>query len=298
MIVKFINFWRDKSYWDEKSIFFKIIRRSINKNISLLVDNNSKNPDIVISSIFIRENIDNYKNCVKIFYTGENPKKFLENNVFNYYNKFDLVLSYETTLPNNLKCKHIRLPNWMILSLFDKVVNLFDFEYDNITKIEFYKLLYKHYELKKNNKAILICRHDNGGIRNKIVKYVSKYIPVDCAGRWNNNVTMCKPGWIDKINYIKKYSYNICPENSIYPGYNTEKLFEALISGCIPIYWGDSIEDKYFNKEKIILTEEQLNKSLKNIEHYKNLKPFTDNFYELIINKKDEIIRTIGLLFK
>jgi hypothetical protein len=30
----------------------------------------------------------------------------------------------------------------------------------------------------------------------------------------------------------------LTPENSYYPGYITEKVFEARNAGCIPIWWG------------------------------------------------------------
>lgn len=34
------------------------------------------------------------------------------------------------------------------------------------------------------------------------------------------------------------YHYNICTENSVAPGYVTEKIFHAMAAGCIPIYKG------------------------------------------------------------
>jgi hypothetical protein len=38
---------------------------------------------------------------------------------------------------------------------------------------------------------------------------------------------------------LNRYQFAICFENTIFPGYLTEKLFDCLLSGCIPIYWGD-----------------------------------------------------------
>jgi hypothetical protein len=71
-----------------------------------------------------------------------------------------------------------------------------------------------------------------------------------------------------KINFIKKYKFNLAFENNwrgTYPshpnaiiengelldmnGYTTEKLLEPLISGVIPIYWGNkTIHTEYNSK--------------------------------------------------
>ena len=43
----------------------------------------------------------------------------------------------------------------------------------------------------------------------------------------------------DKIAYLKQFKFNLCPENSNNRGYVTEKIFEAIKAGCVPIYWGN-----------------------------------------------------------
>lgn len=47
------------------------------------------------------------------------------------------------------------------------------------------------------------------------------------------------PGIRAKRAVLARYRYAICFENTIFPGYLTEKLFDCLLAGCIPIYWGD-----------------------------------------------------------
>jgi hypothetical protein len=42
----------------------------------------------------------------------------------------------------------------------------------------------------------------------------------------------------DKISLLKKYRFNLCFENVRYPGYVTEKIFDAMIANTIPIYLG------------------------------------------------------------
>jgi hypothetical protein len=42
-----------------------------------------------------------------------------------------------------------------------------------------------------------------------------------------------------KRTLLSHYRFAICFENTVFPGYLTEKLFDCLLAGCIPIYWGD-----------------------------------------------------------
>ena len=37
---------------------------------------------------------------------------------------------------------------------------------------------------------------------------------------------------------LKNYKFTLCLENAIFPGYVTEKIFDALFAGSIPIYYG------------------------------------------------------------
>jgi hypothetical protein len=42
----------------------------------------------------------------------------------------------------------------------------------------------------------------------------------------------------DKNEVISKYRFNICFENVAYPGYITEKIFDAFLAKTIPVYYG------------------------------------------------------------
>jgi hypothetical protein len=60
-------------------------------------------------------------------------------------------------------------------------------------------------------------------------KYRKKIYPL--IGRSINTVD-------DKINLLKRYKFNLCFENVRYPGYITEKIFDAMIANTIPVYFG------------------------------------------------------------
>ena len=55
-----------------------------------------------------------------------------------------------------------------------------------------------------------------------------------------------KSGFFKK-DLIKNYKFSFCPENSIYPGYVTEKIPEVYASKSIPITWIDQIFRMIFN---------------------------------------------------
>jgi hypothetical protein len=50
-----------------------------------------------------------------------------------------------------------------------------------------------------------------------------------------------------KDDILQGYMFNLCPENSMFPGYYTEKVPEAFASGCIPITWADQNIAHEFN---------------------------------------------------
>lgn len=57
----------------------------------------------------------------------------------------------------------------------------------------------------------------------------------------NDDDLVCKYA-NDKNSYLRNFKFNLCPENSSNVGYVTEKIFDAIYSGCIPIYWGNGSE--------------------------------------------------------
>lgn len=75
--------------------------------------------------------------------------------------------------------------------------------------------------------------------RTRLVESLNTIATVDCAGRLLHNTDELKTRFNDnKAEYLKQYKFYICPENASVEGYVTEKVFHAIGSGCIPIYWG------------------------------------------------------------
>lgn len=82
-------------------------------------------------------------------------------------------------------------------------------------------------------------------MRRALFNELAGYRPVTSPGRFLNNASA--PGIHDpsvhwrhsKIPYQAGFRFTIAAENGAFPGYTSEKLYDALIAGTIPIYWGD-----------------------------------------------------------
>ena len=55
-----------------------------------------------------------------------------------------------------------------------------------------------------------------------------------------------------KFDILPEYKFCLCPENSIYDGYVTEKLIDAYSGGTVPIYSGDLSVDSDFNERAFL----------------------------------------------
>ena len=105
----------------------------------------------------------------------------------------------------------------------------------------------------------------------------------------------------DKINFIRKGLLNICPENSKFEGYYTEKVFHALEAGTIPIYWANDYPEKdMINENKYLfcdisdykILDKQFEKLLNNLEDYLKGPVFKESankvlkdYYEILTNE-------------
>lgn len=61
--------------------------------------------------------------------------------------------------------------------------------------------------------------------------------------------TPCYKGLVEKKHKtLQQYKFNICYENARdIQGYITEKIFDAMFAGCIPVYWGPANIDEHVN---------------------------------------------------
>jgi hypothetical protein len=286
--VDFRNFWK-LDYKNDVTLHFIKHYFGIN-NCSLQID--SKNPDIIFYSVnsfwkngrsYMSDDMQQPQK-IKVLFTKENLNSygycetFLPN-----LNKFDFVLGFE----DNPKKNQYKIPYYFVIGkLYDQ--NCIDYKIIEKNSVE---NLYQ-----KNKNICLISKNPHKLRLDLIHKFKDKQIIVDCPGKVGNNMpsiddipfnslTAREKHNDIKRNFLENYFFNICPENSWSTGYTTEKLYHAMISGCIPIYWGcDKLDDGFYNKEKILL----INKDLSNIDQ------IIDSTIDLLDNP-DQLLHHVGI---
>lgn len=176
---------------------------------------------------------------VKIFYTGENLKRPSKSSASDHLlsvKTLDLALGFEL-FEND---RYLRFPLWLQY--------MFDFKRlgsEEYIRTRCQELRYPN-EGERRVRCALVASHDNNefssgdiGVRTHIHQTLSGVVEIDCAGRFMHNDDSLKRDFDDnKVKYLSQYIFNICPENGNSYGYVTEKIFESISAGCIPIYWG------------------------------------------------------------
>ena len=168
-----------------------------------------------------------YENCVRIFYTGENQRHS------DY--RCDFAISFDHPTSSRM----FRMPLYLI------------YEYDH--KIWQNKQLRKMDDFDDKKFCSFVVKNPGCKYRNDYFNILSNIDRVDSAGPLFNNMDGWRPeSVVEKVKFMSKYKFNLCFENSSYPGYCTEKLFEALCAKTVPIYWGSPTAALDFNPAAFI----------------------------------------------
>ena len=93
--------------------------------------------------------------------------------------------------------------------------------------------------LKRGGTCALLSSHLREP-RGSLFKALEKVVPTQGFGAFfNSKIKNHHSSGFLKRDVLKDFSYNLCPENGLYPGYYTEKIPEAFYSSCLPITWAD-----------------------------------------------------------
>ena len=232
MKICFSDFW---SPFDPNNNFFIHLLKQSFENVEVV---NPEDADIMFFSVFGMENTL-YKNCKKIFFTGENQRPNFKN--------CDYSLTFDF---NDYEGKNFRLPLWYLYIDWFNVKT-----YDNPQWLIPESYLYGENEFTKKSKDKFCSTVFSAFYEKRInaINKLSNYKQVDVYGKYG---TQLEYGERNKLNIVSDYKFSICFENSIYPGYFTEKLLHAKITGTIPLYYSDLSFDNDFNPKCCINLEE------------------------------------------
>lgn len=94
--------------------------------------------------------------------------------------------------------------------------------------------------LKKPRQAAIFASHLREP-RATLVQAVQRLLPVQGFGPvFDQAIRHHSQSQFAKLDVLKEFAFNLCPENSMYPGYYTEKIPEAFVADCLPLTWTDS----------------------------------------------------------
>ena len=141
-----------------------------------------------------------------------------------------------------------------------------------------------HFE--KSGECVLINKHDPAGTRELVYNGVKDILDVKLAGQWRNNTRELWDDFgNDKEAYLRTFKFNICAENNNTKDYVTEKIFDAFISDCVPLYYGalNDPEPGLINRDAVIFW----NKEGKNTENREKIRELKNNesFYREFISR-------------
>lgn len=257
--IAYRNFWANFSpNYMPQDYFFEFV---LSHGYEIVYDNES--PDLVISSVFgspIKKN--QFKNDPFIISYNCEPDwlypKYLENECdlkIGYgegYHRFPLWLSFVIWNQTNLNTRYKLQDNPYIGQGCHHTPN-FGMQVDNgldNNPLFISNMLERH--LKPIPKKHHFCNFTySKPIANRVEFFqeLSKYKFIQSTGSVLNNTGYRMKS---KTKELKAYKFTIAFENSIRPGYVTEKIMEPLAAGSVPIYMGDESVLKDFNSKTFI----------------------------------------------
>jgi len=153
----------------------------------------------------------------------------------------------------------------------------------------------REYIKNKSQFCLFSVSNDKCKERNQMFNELTKYKKVDSCGKYLNNIIAPEADNIHEyLDFINKYKFMICFENTSISNYFTEKLINAYIGNTIPIYWGCPNINDYVNMDAILYlppnyTEEDMKSLINKISYLDNNEEAYKKKYESIFFKDSKI---------
>ena len=236
-----INFWDGAFDGDFFEFFFSTALSGIEYT------NNPYEADVVISSVFGNVRAESRKT---IMYIGENMRPS--------YAGYDYSLSFDHDTYGG---RNFRLPLWYARLAWhgfeqkQRQVGGNNHGYEQLIDIKSL-LRPRKLDMSIKSKFCAMIAGNPEGLRINMFNSISQYKPVHGYGNMFGN-SLRK----SKFAVLPEYKFCLCPENSVYEGYVTEKLVDAYAGLTVPLYSG-AVSDG-FNGDAFL-----------NYQDYKNMDKF------------------------
>lgn len=201
-------------------------------------------------SLNLRQKLDPLRNKIWIHVSGESP--FATEIASFKSSECDFGVGHEISTDQN----YLRVPLWMgsIDWTFEGLQRV-----DNITSrrlggyIDPFVLtrpIDKADFFSRSKKVAFFAGHLRGHKR-FIYEFVRSIVEVDCFGRAFKNKKTWETGE-SKLKTLRSFRFSLCPGNTLFPGYCTEKTPEAYAANCIPLAFFDATAELDFQQGSYI----------------------------------------------
>lgn len=167
--------------------------------------------------------------CIKILKLGEN--------LVPDFNEFDYAIGYDFLTFGD---RYVRIPSY---AFYDSYASLYSRKVPSDEEL-----------LNRKFCSFVVSNGRGDPIRRKFFDRLAQYKRVDSGGGWMNNVGGRVP---DKLEFCRGYKFNIAFENSVSPGYTTEKLMQPLSVCSVPIYFGNPLVTEDFREDCMVLVRDE-----------------------------------------
>ena len=227
-----VNFWDGAFDGDFFEFFFRTALDGMEYVLS------PYDADLIISSVFGHVQTDPKKT---IMYIGENVRPS--------YLGYDYSLSFDH---DDYGGRNFRLPLWWSRLAWDgfeqtpRKPNAHNHGYEQLLDIK--SLMQpRKLDMSIKDKFCAMIAGNPEALRVNLFNSISQYKPIDGYGLMFGN-SLRK----SKFAVLPEYKFCLCPENSIYDGYVTEKLIDAYAGLTVPLYSGDVSVNEDFNSKAFL----------------------------------------------
>ncbi len=169
----------------------------------------------------------------RLFYPDQCSLFFTAENVAPRWNLARYQIGFHPDIDH---LRYLRFPNWMLHLDWQELPsqpqhNRFGERMDIGRLMR--PIADSHDTSERDNRVVMFTSHLRQP-RGSLFRAADDVLGCSGYGKAFNSDTRRHGG---KLELSQKYAYALCPENSIGPGYVTEKIAEAFYAGCIPITW-------------------------------------------------------------
>jgi hypothetical protein len=214
---------------------------------------------------------------INILLIGSEPNEYFGNHDYaiKNYQSFSAVLTWSTKILN-------QIPNAVQVTYGESWWQDKPFNYEDTQK-EFKTSFLRGNLLKLQGH---IVRHEVFDRQNEIqtpIKFWDKLGERGDFDKWRE----------DKIKTFRPFQYSLCIENSSRENYFSEKITDCILNKTIPIYWGCSNINEYFNEDGIIQVKnaDEIIRTLNSLtpEYYQSKLDVIEENYNKAFEYKDYV---------